>query len=125
MDDAPFVHKFKPFQYLAEEHQAGLEGEFPAAKVEQILERRAKQLLNHEYEVVLDNYAWMVQTGKSYTWQKFQVLKLHQELRESTWDWLSFDGNLPIVIVLVVCQIYLAEWTFTDFFDQLELAIGD
>lgn len=60
VDDASFVHKFKPLQYLAEKHQAGLEREFPTTKVEQVFECRAEQLLNHKDEVVLDNYAGMV-----------------------------------------------------------------
>ena len=109
VDHASPVHELQPRDNLAEKHQAGLQRKLAAAEVEQVLQRRAEQLLDHEDEVVLDDNALMVQPWEAFAGQKLQVLKFHEQLREPTSNRLSFDGNLAIVVVLVVGKEHLTE----------------
>lgn len=65
MDDTFFVHELKASNDLNEEHQAGLERELSTTEIEQVLERRAEQLLDHEYEVLLHDDALVVQSWEA------------------------------------------------------------
>ena len=109
MDHASPVHELQPRDNLAEKHQAGLQGELAAAKIEQVLQRRAEQLLDHEYKIVLDDNALMVQPWETFAGQKLQVLKFHEQPREPTSNRLSFDGDLAVVVVFVVGKENLTE----------------
>ena len=84
MNHPLLMHELESLQDLAEEHKARLEGEFTAAKIEEVLQRRPQQFLNHENEVMFNDDSLVVQHGEAVAGQEFQILELHEKLRETT-----------------------------------------
>ena len=67
MNHSLLVHEFQPGQDLTEKHQAGLQTKLAAAEIEEIFKRWAQQFLDHEYEVVLNHNARVVQLREALT----------------------------------------------------------
>ena len=66
-----------------------------------------------------------MQRGETNPSQVFQVLKLHEQLREAARDGLCLHCHLPVVVRGVDRQEDLAEGAFADFLLQLQRPISD